>query len=140
MKLTVIGYGYVGLIAAAYLASAESVQVLGYEIDCLRMEQIQAGICPINEPGLEELLQRDISHRWLAFTDEAQTAMRDVDIFLIAVGTPTAFDGSPNLNLLHRAVNTIAEHMTWSATVIIKSRIPPGGAETVRHWFYEVLV
>ena len=57
MKLTVIGCGYVGLTAAACLASAESVQVVGYEIDRLRMEQLQAGICPINEPGLEELLQ-----------------------------------------------------------------------------------
>ncbi len=140
MKLTVIGCGYVGLTAAACLASAGSGQVVGYEIDRLRMEQLQAGICPINEPGLEELLQCGISHKRLAFTGEAKTAMRDVDIFLIAVGTPAAFDGSPNLNLLHRAVNTIAEHMTRSATVIIKSTIPPGGTETVRHWFYEALV
>lgn len=81
MKLTVIGCGYVGLTAVACLASAGSVQVVGYEIDRLRMEQLQAGICPINEPGLEELLQRGISHGRLAFTGEAKTTMRDVDIF-----------------------------------------------------------
>lgn len=140
MKLTVIGCGYVGLTAAACLASTESVQVVGYEINRLRVEQLQSGNCPIHEPGLEELLQHGISHGRLAFTDKAETAIQGTDIFLIAVGTPAAPDGSPNLSLLCRAVKTIANQMTQSATIIIKSTIPPGGTETVQHWFHESLV
>lgn len=139
MKLTVIGCGYVGLTAAACLASTGSVQVVGYEIDNLRVKQLQSGICPISEPGLEKLLQDGICHGRLTFTNEAKIAIRDVDIFLIAVGTPASSDGSPNLNSLRCAVNTIAEQMTQSATVIIKSTIPPGGTETVHRWFYEAL-
>lgn len=139
MKLTVIGCGYVGLTVAACLASAGPVQVVGYEIDRVRKEQLQTGICPIHEPNLENLLQRGISYGRLTFTNEAETAMQGTDIFLIAVGTPAASDGSPNLSLLRRAVNTIAEQMTQSATVIIKSTIPPGGTETVQRWFHEAL-
>lgn len=139
MKLTVIGCGYVGLTVAACLASAGSVQVVGYEIDRLRVEQLQAGICPIHEPDLENLIQRGISYGQLTFTDEAEAAIQGTDIFVIAVGTPAASDGSPNLSLLRRAVNTIAEQMSQSATVIIKSTIPPGGTETIQHWFHKAL-
>lgn len=139
MKITVIGCGYVGLTAAACLVSAGPVQVVGYEIDHLRVKQLQAGICPIHEPGLEDLLRRGIFDGRLTFTSEAETAIQGTDIFLIAVGTPSASDGSPNLSLLRNAVSTIAERMTQSATVIIKSTIPPGGTDTIRHWFNEAL-
>jgi len=139
MKLTVIGCGYVGLTAAACLASAGPIQVVGYEINRLRLEQLQNGSCPIHEPGLEELLQRGAALGRLTFTGEAGAAIQDVDIFLIAVGTPAASDGSPNLSPLHYAVKTIAKHMTQSATVIIKSTIPPGGTEIIRRWFNEAL-
>lgn len=139
MKLTVIGCGYVGLTTAACLASSGSVHVVGYEINRLRVKQLQTGICPIYEPGLEDLIHRGMSCGRLAFTSEAEAAIQGTDIFLIAVGTPSAPDGSPNLSLLRRAVNTIAERITQSATVIIKSTIPPGGTKTVQNWFHEAL-
>lgn len=134
MKLTVVGGGYVGLTAAACFAAADGVYVTCLEVDRQKADRLQAGICPLREPGLEDMLHRALEAGKLLFTTHADEAVSGADMFILAVGTPAAPDGSPDLRALRQAVEMIASRLRRDATLIIKSTIPPGGTRLAECW------
>ncbi|MDG2292523.1 MAG: 2-dehydropantoate 2-reductase N-terminal domain-containing protein, partial [Phycisphaerales bacterium] len=100
MRLTIVGSGYVGLVTGTCLANTGN-QVVSLDLDATRVDQLRNGGCPIYEPGLTELLQRNIAAERLTFTTDPAEAYRDAQIIFICVGTPTGDDGSSDLTAVH---------------------------------------
>lgn len=119
MKVAVMGTGYVGLTTGAALAHLGH-QVVCADIDEAKIALLQRGICPIYEPGLEELLQANSAS--LVFTTSCREAVQEAQVVFIAVGTPANEDGSPNLSYLHQALDMILD-----ALAEITEREPAGG-------------
>ena len=139
MNVTVIGCGYVGLTSAACFSTSGSLNVICLETDTHRVAQLCSGICPIREPDLDALIRVGLDSGKLHFTIDEETAIKTAELIVIAVGTPPARDGCPNLSEVKQAVYTIARYITRNVTVILKSTLPPGGTEIVQHWFSTAL-
>lgn len=130
-KITVIGTGYVGLIAGLGFAK------WGNEVVCLdvvpeKIEKLQNGICPIYEPGAEVQLADGLSSGRLRFTCDVKEAVEHGDLIFIAVGTPEAPDGSADMKYVHSAVDEIADYMQSYKLVVDKSTVPVGTARSLR--------
>ena len=131
MKLSVIGTGYVGLVAAAAFAEHGN-DVICADIDRKKIEALQAGEIPIYEPGLEELVRRNIDAGRLRFTTDNAVAAEHGQVIFLAVGTPTASaDGAPDLSYLFGAVKEVAQHIRGYTIFVNKSTVPVGTAERV---------
>lgn len=131
MKITVIGTGYVGLIAGLGFAK------WGNEVVCLdvvpeKIEKLQKGICPIYEPGAELQLSDGLESGRLAFTCDVQAAVEHGELIFIAVGTPEAPDGSADMKYVYSAVDEIADYMHSYKLVVDKSTVPVGTARALR--------
>jgi UDPglucose 6-dehydrogenase len=131
MNLTVIGTGYVGLVAGACLADAGN-QVLCLDVDAAKVEQLNAGGIPIFEPGLEAIVRRNRAARRLAFTTDAAASVAHGELQLIAVGTPPDEDGSADLSHVLEAARAIGRHMDGYRLIATKSTVPVGTADKVR--------
>src|SRR3972149_11352994 len=110
MKITVIGTGYVGLVTGTCFAN------LGNDVTCLDIDEkkivnLQKGILPIYEPGLKELVERNLQEKRLFFTTNARFAIQFSDILFICVGTPEAKDGSADLRYVFQVATDIGKHM-----------------------------
>ena len=130
-KITVIGTGYVGLIAGLGFAK------WGNEVVCLdvipeKIEKLQSGICPIYEPGAEVQLADGLASGRLRFTCDVKEAVEHGDLIFIAVGTPEAPDGSADMKYVYSAVDEIADHMQSYKLVVDKSTVPVGTARALR--------
>ena len=130
MHVAVIGTGYVGLVSGSCLAE------LGHHVICVdtdtdKVERLRAGIIPIYEPGLEELVKRNVSAGRLKFTTSYAEAVPGAEVISIAVGTPSADDGSADLQYVYAAAESVAKHLTSYAVVADKSTVPVGTAEEV---------
>lgn len=130
-KITVIGTGYVGLIAGLGFAK------WGNEVVCLdlvpeKIEKLQKGVCPIYEPGAEVQLSDGLSSGRLRFTCDVKEAVEHGDLIFIAVGTPEAPDGSADLKYVYSAVDEIADYMQSYKLVVDKSTVPVGTARALR--------
>lgn len=123
-KLAVIGTGYVGLVSAACLAELGN-NVLAIDIDAAKIAAIQNGVMPIFEPGLAEIVARNIANGRLRFSPDAR-AVADANLVMLAVGTPSAPDGSVDLSYVWQAVDGIAPYLSVQAVVIGKSTLPIG--------------
>lgn len=130
MKITITGTGYVGLVTGACLAEVGH-QITCYDIDEEKISILKQGISPIYEPGLDNLLQKNINSQNLAFTSCPKEAYQDTDCIFIAVGTPSNEDGSANLTYIDKAAIEIAEQLQKSSTVVIKSTVPVGTNERI---------
>lgn len=130
MKIAVFGTGYVGLVTAVCLASHQH-HLTCVDIDAQKIEKLTAGIPPIFELGLEELLLQNIKARRMQFTANPEIAIDTADIIFIAVGTPEDQDGSANLNSLYAVANTLAAHDLHNKIIIVKSTVPAGTTDTV---------
>ena len=131
MKITVIGTGYVGLIAGLGFAK------WGNEVVCLdvvpeKIEKLQNGICPIYEPGAETQLIDGLASGRLRFTCDAKEAVEHGELIFIAVGTPEAPDGSADLKYVYSAVDEIVDYMQSYKLVVDKSTVPVGTARALR--------
>ena len=131
MKLTVIGTGYVGLVTGACFAEMGN-DVLCVDVDQQKIERIQNGDLPIFEPGLAEIVARNVSGGRLHFTTDLKEGVRFGTIQFIAVGTPPDEDGSADMQHVLAAARTIGEHMTDYKLVVDKSTVPVGTADAVR--------
>ena len=131
MKVTVFGAGYVGLVSAACLSDMGN-SVLCVDVDAHRVARLQQGHVPIHEPGLSDLLARNVSAGRLKFTDDAAAAVDHGTIVFIAVGTPPAQDGSADLTGVLDVARTIGRHMGDYKVVVDKSTVPVGTADRVR--------
>lgn len=125
MKITVVGAGYVGLVTGTCLAETGN-DVVCADCDAAKVALLMQGQVPIYEPGLSELVRRNVSEGRLRFTtDVGQAAAHGVLVFL-AVGTPPADDGSVDLSALWAAVETIARRLAPEAITVLKSTVPVG--------------
>ena len=119
MKITVIGTGYVGLVAGTCLADMGNT-VICVDNDSQKIQDLTNGVISIYEPGLEELTKNNVSENRLSFTDNISDAIQESEVCFIAVGTPPLKDGSANLEYIYQAVDSIAESMTDYKLIINK--------------------
>jgi UDPglucose 6-dehydrogenase len=131
VKLCVVGTGYVGLVAGTCFAESGN-DVSCVDIDADKIAKLQQGMVPIYEPGLEELIKRNIAEGRLSFTTDLAAAVRRSLICFIAVGTPQGEDGSADLAAVIRVAAEIAEAMDGYRVIVDKSTVPVGTAERVR--------
>jgi UDPglucose 6-dehydrogenase len=125
LKLVVIGTGYVGLVTGTCFADSGN-EVTCVDIDPVKIQQLRRGQIPIYEPGLSEVVIRSIQSGRLHFTVDAATAVGKARCIFVAVGTPQRDDGSADLSILWRALESIAPHLAPDAIVVIKSTVPVG--------------
>lgn len=125
MKISILGTGYVGLSTAVCLAEiGHSVTCI--DIDARKIAMLKKSISPIYEPGMEELLQKNIDAGRLTFTTAIKEGITDCEVIIIAVGTPENEDGSANLSYLEKAAIDLATHLQRDAVIVIKSTVPVG--------------
>lgn len=139
MRVSVIGSGYVGLVTAACLAEVGN-SVLCCDIDPAKVRQLQEGRSPIHEPGLDELLERNLREQRLTFTTEMEQACNHAELVFICVGTPPKEDGSADLRHVLNVANSIAQHMNGFKVIINKSTVPVGTGEKVAEEVRRVLM
>jgi UDPglucose 6-dehydrogenase len=131
MKIAVIGTGYVGLVAGTCFAESGNT-VTCVDVDAEKVRKLKDGIVPIYEPGLEELLKRNVHDGRLHFTTEYADAVPGADAVFIAVGTPPDEDGSADLKYVLSAAESIAKSMTGYTVIVDKSTVPVGTARKVK--------
>lgn len=129
-KICVIGVGYVGLVTGTCFAD------LGNQVICLdiaedKIAKLHRGEMPIYEPGLEELVARNVAAKRLTFTTKYQDAIPNAEFIFIAVGTPSGVDGEADLKYVRMAAESIAETLTHYAIIVNKSTVPVGTGDSV---------
>lgn len=138
MKITVIGSGYVGLVSGACLADLGN-DVLCLDVDQKKIELLNNGGVPIHEPGLDEVIKRNVGAGRLRFTTDVATSVAHGLVQMIAVGTPSEEDGSADLQYVLAAACNIAKHMTEYKVIVDKSTVPVGTADKVKQAVNEEL-
>jgi UDPglucose 6-dehydrogenase len=131
MKITVIGSGYVGLVTGACLAEMGN-HVVCLDVDARKIAMLQRGEIPIHEPGLTEVVARNVAAGRLQFTTDQAAAAAHGTLQFIGVGTPPDEDGSADLQYVLAAARNIGRHMTDYKVVIDKSTVPVGTAAKVK--------
>ncbi len=131
MKLTVHGTGYVGLVTGACIADTGN-QVLCVDIDADKVAALKRGEIPIYEPGLEDIVKRNVKNGRLKFTTDVAEGVAFGQLQFIAVGTPPDEDGSADLQYVLEVARTVGRHMTDYRLVVTKSTVPVGTADKVR--------
>jgi UDPglucose 6-dehydrogenase len=130
MKLTLIGTGYVGLVSGTCFAEVGH-QVICVDNDSAKVKKLQAGGIPIYEPGLEELVKKNVAAGRLHFTDSTVEGVQKSDVIFIAVPTPPQPDGSVDLSYIEKVAREIAAAMTSYKIVVDKSTVPVKTGEKV---------
>ena len=130
MKVTVIGTGYVGLVSGTCLAEVGN-DVLCLDVDAAKIKILEEGGIPIFEPGLLDMVRRNVAAGRLKFTTDAEKAAHHGTVQFIAVGTPPDEDGSADLQYVIAAARSIAQYMTDYKLVVDKSTVPVGTADKV---------
>jgi len=131
MRVAMIGTGYVGLVSGACFAD------FGHTVCCIdkdagKIERLNGGVMPIYEPGLEQLVARNVDEGRLSFAVEADEAVRNADAVFIAVGTPSRRgDGHADLSYVHQAAEEIAALMDGFTVVVTKSTVPVGTGDEI---------
>ncbi len=131
MNICVIGVGYVGLVTGVVFAD------LGNDVVCVdkledKVNKLKSGVMPIYEPGLEEMVARNVEDDRLKFTTDLDSAVKQAEVIFIAVGTPPGDDGSTDLSYVDSAALGIAKSMNGYKVVVNKSTVPVGTGERVR--------
>jgi UDPglucose 6-dehydrogenase len=129
-QICVVGVGYVGLVTAACFADLGN-RVIALDVNEKRVENLKKGIMPIYEPGLEELVKRNVRTQRLSFTTSYSDALKETEFAFIAVATPSGIKGEADLQYVAAAAQTIAETMTVPLIIINKSTVPVGTGDWV---------
>jgi UDPglucose 6-dehydrogenase len=131
-KIAIIGTGYVGLVSGCCLAEAGN-EVIAIDVDAVKLEKLKKGISPIFEPGLEELLQKNIKNGRIEFKDSLKNSLEGIDACFVAVGTPhDKKTNEPNLSFVFSALNEILENVSGDLLIVNKSTVPLGTAEKMK--------
>lgn len=138
MKIVVVGTGYVGLVTGTCFAEV-GVDVICVDIDQRKIENLKKGIMPIYEPGLEEMVLRNVEKERLHFSTNLSESIVDADVAFIAVGTPPGEDGSADLKYVLAVADEIGRSMNNYLVVVTKSTVPVGTAKKVRAKVAEAL-
>jgi UDPglucose 6-dehydrogenase len=131
MKITIVGTGYVGLVTGTCFSEV-GVDVTCVDIDTKKIDNLNKGILPIYEPGLEEMVARNTKKDRLHFTTSLQDSIKESKVVFIAVGTPPDEDGSADLKYVLGVAASIGQHMLHPLVVVTKSTVPVTTAEKVR--------
>ncbi len=134
MKVAVVGTGYVGLVSGACLADLGH-RVICIDVDQVKVEKLRNGVMPIYENGLEELVKRNVEAGRLQFTTSFAEGLAGVEVISVAVGTPSAEDGTVDMSYVESAARMIAQNLTGYAVIANKSTVPVGTSE----WEAEII-
>ncbi len=138
MKIVMIGTGYVGLVTGTCFADSGN-DVVCVDIDQKKVERLKKGEIPIYEPGLSEMVTRNVAAGRLKFTTQVSECVPTANCVFLAVGTPQGEDGSADLKYLFSAVDSIAPHLSRSVVVVVKSTVPVGTNRKVANRLKELL-
>ncbi|MDA1081095.1 MAG: UDP-glucose/GDP-mannose dehydrogenase family protein [Gemmatimonadetes bacterium] len=130
MQITVIGTGYVGLVAGACFAETGSAVVCA-DVDSAKIDGLRKNVLPIYEPGLDALVERNQAQGRLSFTTDVAAAVKSADVIFIAVGTPPDEDGSADLRHVLSVAETIGKNLARETVIVTKSTVPVGTADKV---------
>jgi UDPglucose 6-dehydrogenase len=131
LKIAVVGTGYVGLVTGVSLSEiGHSVTCI--DIDAEKIEKLRKGISPIYEPGLEELMVKNIKAGRLAFTTDYKEGFDQADVIYLAVGTPQSADGSADLTYIESAAKAVAKNISKNVIVVTKSTVPVGTNDFIK--------
>lgn len=131
MNIAIVGTGYVGLVSGACF-SEMGINVTCVDIDKIKIKKLLDGIMPIYEPGLDELVDRNVKAERLHFTTDLTSCLDDVDVIFSAVGTPPDEDGSADLKYVLEVARTVGRHIKKHVVLVTKSTVPVGTAKKVR--------
>ena len=132
MELTIFGTGYVGLVTGACLADVGH-RVLCMDINSQKVAALTRGEIPIYEPGLEDIVKRNLESGNLLFSDSPQEAVDFSSLLFIAVGTPSMEDGEPDLSGVEAVATQIGLLAGGELTIVTKSTVPVGTSERIRN-------
>ncbi|MBS7156991.1 MAG: UDP-glucose/GDP-mannose dehydrogenase family protein [Sanguibacteroides justesenii] len=138
MKIAIVGTGYVGLVSGTCF-SEMGVDVTCVDVNQDKVQSLQKGIIPIYEPGLEDLVHRNMAARRLHFTGDLREVLDDVEVVFSAVGTPPDEDGSADLKYVLEVARTVGRYMNEYLVLVTKSTVPVGTAIKVKHAIQEEL-
>lgn len=139
MKIAVAGTGYVGLVAGVCFAE-KGHDVTCVDVDEKKVKQMESGVSPIYEEGLEELMQKNYAAGRLHYTTDFQNAYREAEAIFIGVGTPERPDGSANLSYIAMVSRQIAESVEHDCLVVVKSTVPVGTNDKVEQFIRDFLI
>ncbi|MED3897040.1 UDP-glucose/GDP-mannose dehydrogenase family protein [Priestia aryabhattai] len=131
MEIAVIGTGYVGLVTGVSLSEIGH-KVTCIDIDTEKVKKMKQGISPIYEPGLSEMMKKNIEANRLRFTSVHKEAFEEADIIYIAVGTPEKLDGSADFTYIEAAAKEIANSVDRNVIVVTKSTVPVGSNQKIK--------
>jgi UDPglucose 6-dehydrogenase len=134
--LTIVGTGYVGLVAGTCFAESGN-EVVCVDIDEKKIASLKTGQVPIYEPGLEEMVRRNIEEQRLSFTTDLTEAVKKSGVVFIAVGTPAGQNGDANLEYVRATAKGIAKAMDGYKIIVTKSTVPVGTADRIKQWVGE---
>ena len=138
MKIAIVGTGYVGLVSGTCFAEM-GVDVTCIDVNRQKIEQLEKGVIPIYEPGLEELVHKNVNAGRLHFGTDLAAVLDRVEVVFSAVGTPPDEDGSADLKYVLEVARTVGQNMKDYLVVVTKSTVPVGTAKKVRHAIQEEL-
>ena len=131
MKIGVVGTGYVGLVQGVIMAEF-GLNVICMDVSEEKIESLKKGVIPIYEPGLKELLEKNMKAGRIEFTTDMKYTTENSDVIFIAVGTPPALDGSADLHFVLEVAKSIGQYMNGYKVVVDKSTVPVGTGKLVR--------
>ncbi len=131
MRLAIIGTGYVGLVVGAGFADFGN-DVVCVDVDAGRIERLRQGIIPIHEPGLDDLVGRNLEAGRLTFSTDTTAAVQGADVVFLAVGTPQGDDGAADLSFVDAAARAVGRGLDHFTVIVNKSTVPVGTGDRVR--------
>jgi len=131
MQVVIVGTGYVGLVTGTCFADV-GINVTCVDIDEKKIENLKKGISPIYEPGLDEMIERNVKKGRLHFSTELKSIVNNADVIFIAVGTPPDEDGSADLQYVLAVASEVGINMNKYLLLVTKSTVPVGTAKKVR--------
>jgi len=138
MNIAIVGTGYVGLVSGACF-SEMGVNVTCVDIDKEKVQKLKTGVMPIYEPGLDELVERNVKAGRLHFTTDLAACLDDVEVIFSAVGTPPDEDGSADLKYVLEVARTVGRNIKKHVVLVTKSTVPVGTSRKVRTAIQEEL-
>jgi UDPglucose 6-dehydrogenase len=138
MHIAVIGTGYVGLVSGACFAEF-GVDVTCVDVDKAKIDKLNNGIIPIYEPGLDQIVEKNVRDGRLHFTTDIASAVAQAKVVFLAVGTPPKEDGSPDMSYYQQAAKDVADAMNGYKVLVTKSTVPIGTGEWLRKFVSENL-
>jgi len=138
MHIAVIGTGYVGLVTGACFAEF-GVDVTCVDVDTVKIEKLNNGVIPIYEPGLDQIVEKNVKAGRLHFTTDIKSAVEGARVVFLAVGTPPKEDGSPDMSFYRQAAKDVAGAMNGYKVLVTKSTVPIGTGKWLRKFVTENL-